>query len=335
MVNGDLLARARAGDGEAFRELTEPHRRELLVHCYRMLASAQDAEDMLQETMLAAWQNLDGYQQRASVRTWLYRIATNRCLNALRSASRRPQVQAHPGGAGPPEPTGASEVTWLEPYPDLLLEGIPDRQPGPEARYEASQAISLAFITALQLLPPRQRAALILCDVLGYRAGEAAVMLDTSYAAVASALKHARATMTRHASESDRAEPPPPRSAAEQELIRKLTTAYTAADLDGLVALLTGDVRLTMPPGPFEYRGRAVAARGLGQLFAQGHRYRLIETRANGQPAFAVYRTDLHAGILHASGLLVITLTGPHVSAMTMFAPAFLARFGFPRTLPA
>lgn len=335
MVNGDLLAQARAGEGEAFGELTEPYRRELLAHCYRMLASVQDAEDILQETMLAAWQNLDGFEERASVRTWLYRIATNRCLNALRSASRRPQVQAHPGGAGPPEPTGTSEVTWLEPYPDLLLEGIPDRQPGPEARYEASQAISLAFVTALQLLPPRQRAALILCDVLGYRAGEAAIMLGTSYTAVASALKHARAAMARHASRSDPAEPPPPSSAAEQELIRNLTTAYTAADLNRLVALLTDDVRLTMPPGPFEYRGRAVAARGLSQLFAQGHRFRLIQTRANGQPAFAVYRTGPHAGILHASGLLVITLAGPRISAMTMFAPGFLASFGFPRTLPA
>jgi RNA polymerase sigma-70 factor (ECF subfamily) len=336
MANADLLARARDGDGEAFRELTEPYRRELLAHCYRMLASAQDAEDVLQETMLAVWQNLDGFEERASLRTWLYRIATNRCLNALRSASRRPAVQAIPGGAGPPEPSGASEVTWLEPYPDLLLEGIPDRQPGPEARYEASEAISLAFVTALQLLPPRQRAALILCDVLGYRAAEAAGMLDTSYGAVASALKHARATMTRHASAPDRGEPPPlPRSAAERELIRKLTSAYTAADLDGLLALLTDDVRLSMPPGPFEYHGRAVAAQGLGQLFAQGHRYRLIETRANGQPAFALYRKDPHAGILHASGLLVITLTGPRISAMTMFAPGFLARFGFPRTLPA
>jgi RNA polymerase sigma-70 factor (TIGR02960 family) len=335
MANADLLARARGGDQDAFRELTEPYRRELLAHCYRMLASAQDAEDIVQETMLAAWQSLDGFEERASLRTWLYRIATNRCLNALRSASRRPAMQAPPGGAGAPEPTGASEVTWLEPYPDLLLEGIPDGLPGPEARYEASEAISLAFITALQLLPPRQRAALILCDVLGFRAGEAADMLDTSYWAVASALKHARATISRSASESDPAQPPRPRSAAEQDLIRKLTTAYTTADLDGLVALLTDDVRLTMPPGPFEYRGSAVAARGLSQLFAHGHRYRLIETRANSQPAFAVYRTDPHAGILHASGLLVITLTGNRVSAMTMFAPAYLASFGYPRTLPA
>jgi RNA polymerase sigma-70 factor (TIGR02960 family) len=227
-----------------------------------------------------------------------------------------------------------SEVTWLEPYPDLLLEAIPDRRPGPEARYEANEAISLAFVTALQLLPPRRRAALILCDVLGYRAGEAADILGTSYGAVASALKHARATMARHFS-AGADPPPPPRSAAEQELIQKLTRAYTAADLDGLLALLAEDVRLSMPPHPFEYRGRTIAARGIGQLFAHGHRYQLIETRANGQPALAIYRSDPHAGILHADGLLVITLAGTRVSAMTMFTPDVLGRFGLPRTLPA
>jgi RNA polymerase sigma-70 factor (TIGR02960 family) len=185
---------------------------------------------MLQDTMLAAWQNLGGFAERASLRTWLYRIATNRCLNALRAASRRPVMQESVAGSDGPESQRVSEVTWLEPYPDLLLEGIPDRQPGPEARYETSEAISLAFVTALQLLPPRQRAALILCDVLGYRAGEAADMLGTSYGAVAGALKHARATMTRHPPAGDEP-PPPPRSAAEQELVRKLTSAYTAADL--------------------------------------------------------------------------------------------------------
>jgi RNA polymerase sigma-70 factor (ECF subfamily) len=184
--------------------------------------------------------------------------------------------KASPGPGDPAEPPRVSEVTWLEPYPDLLLDGIPDQQPGPEARYEASEAISLAFITALQLLPPRQRAALILCDVLGFRAGEAAAMLGSTYGAIG-----------------------------------KLTAAYTAADLDSLVALLTDDVRLSMPPHPFEYHGRAVAAQGLGQLFAHGHRYKLLETRANGQPALAVYRSDPHAAILHASGLLVITLAGP------------------------
>jgi len=334
MADADLLERARNGDGEAFRELTEPYRRELLAHCYRMLASAQDAEDTVQDTMLAAWQGLGSFQERASLRTWLYRIATNRCLNALRSASRRPAMQATPMHGDPAEPPHLSEVTWLEPYPDLLLDGIPDTQPGPEARYEASEAISLAFVTALQLLPPRQRAALILCDVLGYGAGEAAAMLGSTYAAVASALKHARATMASHSAAG--AEPAPlPHSAAERALIDQLTAAYTAADLDALLALLTDDVRLAMPPHPFEYRGRAVAARGLGQLFAEGHRYQLIETRANGQPAFALYRKDPHAGILHASGLLVATLAGTRISAMTMFTPHVLTRFGLPRTLPA
>jgi RNA polymerase sigma-70 factor (TIGR02960 family) len=185
--------------------------------------------------MLAAWQNLGSFEQRASLRTWLYRIATNRCLNALRSASRRPAMQASLMHGDPTEPPRVSEVTWLEPYPDLLLEGIPDQQPGPEARVEASEAISLAFITALQLLPPRQRAALILCDVLGFRAGEAAAMLGSTYGSVASALKHARATMAAHSAAG--AEPPPaPHSAAEQELIGKLASAYTAADLDSLIA---------------------------------------------------------------------------------------------------
>jgi RNA polymerase sigma-70 factor (ECF subfamily) len=333
-ANADFLARARNGDGEAFRELTEPYRRELLAHCYRMLASAADAEDVVQDTMLAAWQGLGSFEERASLRTWLYRIATNRCLNALRSASRRPVPQASPMHEDSVQPPRVSEVTWLEPYPDLLLEGIPDRQLGPEARYEASETISLAFVTALQLLPPRQRAALILCDVLGYGAAEVAGMLGTSYGSVASSLKHARGTMTRHAAAGGEP-PPPPDSDAERALVRKLTAAYTAADLDGLLTLLTEDVRLTMPPHPFEYRGRAVAVQGLGQLFAQGHRYRLIQTRANGQPAFALYRKDPQAGILHASGLLVITLAGPRVSAMTMFPADVLARFGLPRTLPA
>src|SRR5271170_625598 len=197
--------------------------------------------------MLAAWQNLGSFEERASLRTWLYRIATNRCLNALRSASRRPAMQASPAHDDQAEPLRVSEVTWLEPYPDLLLDGIPDRQPGPEARYEASEAISLAFITALQLLPPRQRAALILCDVLGFRAGEAAVMVGSSYGAIASALKHARATMARHSS-AGAEPPPPPHSDAERALIDKLTSAYTAADLVSLISLLADDVRLSMPP---------------------------------------------------------------------------------------
>src|SRR6202035_1372280 len=176
--------RARAGDGEAFRALTEPHRRELQVHCYRMLGSFQDAEDALQDTLLAAWRGLGGFDGRASLRTWFYRIATNRCLDALRSASRRPAKEWDIPGVEPPEPTRLGEVVWLEPYPDALLEGALNVQLGPEARYEQTEAISLAFVTAIQLLPPRQLAVLVLRDVLGFHASEVAEMLDSSVESV-------------------------------------------------------------------------------------------------------------------------------------------------------
>jgi RNA polymerase sigma factor (sigma-70 family) len=162
MVTADLLSRARAGDGEAFRELTGPHRRELQLHCYRMLGSFADAEDAVQETMLAAWQGIGGFtEQRASLRTWLYKIATNRCLNARRAASRRPAREWDMSRFEPPVPTPRDEPVWLQPFPDALLEGAVDVPPGPEARYEQTEAISLAFVTALQLLPPRQVAVLI------------------------------------------------------------------------------------------------------------------------------------------------------------------------------
>ena len=195
MVTTDLITRARAGDGDAFRELTEPYRRELHVHCYRMLGSFQDAEDVLQDTLLAAWQGLEGFEGRASVRTWLYRIATNRCLNALRSASRRPAKEWDIPGVEPPEPTRLGEVVWLEPYPDALLEGAVNVPLGPEARYEQTEAISLAFVTALQILPARQRAVLILREVLGYHANEVADMLDSTVESVNSALKRARVSL--------------------------------------------------------------------------------------------------------------------------------------------
>jgi RNA polymerase sigma-70 factor (ECF subfamily) len=197
LVAADLIARARAGDGEAFRELAEPYRRELQVHCYRMLGSIQDAEDAVQETLLAAWQGLSGFGERSSLRTWLYRIATNRCLNVLRSASRRSAKEWNMAGVEAPEPTGTGEIAWLEPYPDVLLDGAIDVPLGPEARYEQSEAISLTFVTALQALPPRQLAALILRDVLGFHANEVAGMLDSTVESVNSALKRARATMKR------------------------------------------------------------------------------------------------------------------------------------------
>ena len=193
----DLISRARAGDGDAFRELTEPHHRELQVHCYRMLGSFQDAEDAFQDTLLAAWQGFGGFEGRASLRTWLYRIATNRCLNARRSASRRLAKEWDVPGVQPPEPTRLGEVVWLEPLPDAFLEGAIDAPLGPEARYEQTESISLAFVTALQLLPPRQLAVLVLRDVLGFRATEVAEMLDSTTESVNSALKRGRASLQR------------------------------------------------------------------------------------------------------------------------------------------
>jgi len=194
-VPADALARAQAGDGQAFQELTAPYRGELQLHCYRILGSLADAEDVMQETLLAAWRGLPQYQGRASLRAWLYRIATNRCLNALRASGRRPRPQPGPPPFTPPEPTRRGEPVWLEPYPDVLLDELPDAAPGPDTRYEAQETITLAFVAAVQHLPPRQRAVLLLRDVLGFRSAEVASMLDTSEASVNSALQRARRTM--------------------------------------------------------------------------------------------------------------------------------------------
>src|SRR4029079_16849293 len=198
MVTADLLSRARAGDGEAFRELAASHRRERQVHCYRMLGSFQDAEDAVQETMLAAWQGIGGFtEERASLRTWLYKIATTRCLNARRAASRRPAREWDMSQSEPPVPTPRDEAVWLQPFPDAFLEGAVDVPLGPEARYEQSEAISLAFVAGLQGLPPRQVAVLILRDVLGFHASEVAGMLEVTVESVNSALKRARASLQR------------------------------------------------------------------------------------------------------------------------------------------
>jgi RNA polymerase sigma-70 factor, ECF subfamily len=332
----DLIDRAQAGDGQAFRQLVEPYQRELQVHCYRILGSAQDAEDAVQETLLAAWRGLGGFEERSSLRTWLYRIATTRSLNALRSASRRPSMNWANPDVEPPEPTRLGEVSWLEPYPDLLLEGLPDQAPGPQARYEAREAISLAFVTALQILPPRQRAALILRDVLSFTTSEAAQILQASEQSVTSAVKRARATLARQLPPPGQQEaPPPPHSAAEQRLVARLTQAFEAADVDGIVALLTEDAWLTMPPLPLEYQGRELAARFLTLAFRSRRRqFRLIPTRANGQPAFGVYVRDPHAPVLHANGLLVLTLAGDRISMITRFDTSVLPSFGLPRSLP-
>ena len=251
----DLLDRAQAGDADAFARLVGPYRRELQVHCYRLLGSAADAEDALQETLLSAWQGLPAFEGRASIRTWLYRVATSRCMDALRSGRRRPApVTPSPDGLTPPEPTRLGDVLWLEPYPDDLLTGIADSAPGPETRYESREAISLAFITALQLLPPRQRAAVLLRDVLGFHASEAARILDVSEESVTSALKRARAALERHRP-SAQLPAPPPGSPAERELVERLTAAFESADVDAIIAMMTEDAWLTMPPLPLAVPG--------------------------------------------------------------------------------
>jgi RNA polymerase sigma-70 factor (TIGR02960 family) len=331
----DLMSRARAGDGEAFRDLTEPHRRELQVHCYRMLGSFQDAEDALQDTLLSAWQNLDGFEERASLRTWLYRIATNRCLNARRSKSRRPAKAWDVPNVEPPEPTRLGEVVWLEPYPDALFENAIDVPPGPDVRYEQSESISLAFITALQLLPPRQLAVVILRDVLGFHASEVAAMLDTTLDSVNSALKRARTSLQRNRPPSTGRElPPVSGSPAEDAIVAKFVAAYESADLNALVALLTDDVFMSMPPMPFEYEGRDIVAGFCAGIFGGGRRFDLVPTRANGQPAFGSYLRGAD-GIAHGVGLIVIGLSGDGICALTRFENAVLPWFGLPRSLPS
>jgi RNA polymerase sigma-70 factor (TIGR02960 family) len=333
LVTPDLISRARAGDGEAFRQLTEPHRRELQAHCYRMLGSLQDAEDALQDTLLTAWQGLGGFQGRASLRTWLYRIATNRCLDALRSASRRAAKEWDVPKVQPPAPTRLGEVVWLQPYPDTRLEGAIDVPLGPEARYEQTEAVSLAFVTALQVLPPRQRAVLILRDVLGFHASEVADMLDSTVESVTSALKRARASLQRRRT-AEREPAPAADSPAEQALVAKFVRAWESADLDALVALLTDDVVSSMPPMPFEYEGREAVARLCASIFRAGRRFNLVPTRANGQPAFGAY-LRARGGIRHGTGLYVLTLTGDRICAMTRFDTSVLPWFGLPRSLPS
>jgi RNA polymerase sigma-70 factor (TIGR02960 family) len=333
-VSTELLDRARAGDGEAFRQVAEPHRRELQLHCYRMLGSVQDAEDALQDTLLAAWRGLAAFEGRSSLRTWLYRVATSRCLNILRANTRRPVVSPLPPGVEIPEPSRAGEAIWLEPYPDALLGG-PDEPAGPEGRYEASEAISIAFLTALQALSARQRAVLILRDVLGYRASEVATILDTSEESVTSALKRARAIVRRRLAPTAGHQPPPRAgSPKERELVDRLARSYETGDIDALVTLLTDDVAVTMPPMPLEYLGIEQASRFLAAItFRDGRTFRLIGTRANRQPAFGTYVRDPGGGPLHATSLVVVTLAGDRVSALTRFDASVLTHFDLPLSL--
>jgi RNA polymerase sigma-70 factor (TIGR02960 family) len=329
------LARARQGDQAAFEELTSPYRRELQVHCYRILGSVQDAEDLLQETLLAAWRGLDQFEQRSTLRAWLYRIATNRCLNALRDSGRRPQ-EVPMRLDELPKPTRITEPLWLEPYPDSLLEGVPDSMPGPDASYELKESVALALVTGLQHLPPRQRAVFVLREVLGFTAGEVADMLDTSPVSVNSTLQRARATLDQRVA-IPRERAPVPSSAAERELITRFAEAFEQGDVDTLVTMLTDDVLITMPPEPLEYEGIDAVAGFLRDRLGAGARERqVVPTRANGQPAFAYYLRDAHASVARNFGVFVITLRGDRIAALTRFADTgFLPHFGLPRTLPA
>ena len=316
-MTNQALERARTGEEDAFNELTDPYRRELQVHIYRIVGSVQDAEDLLQETLLAAWRGLDAFEGRASVRAWLYRIATNRCLDALRATRRRPQDLQRMTEM--PEPTHHGEAIWLEPFPDVLLEGIPDQAPGPEARYETKEAIELGFIVGLQHLRPQQRAVLVLRDVLGYHAEEVAEMLETTAHSVNSLLRRASAAFESRLPATGRKRAPLPSSKRERDTVGRFADAIQTGDINGVVALLTDDAWLTMPPEPYEYQGPAEIGAFLRHRMIRRGAPLLVPTRANTQPAFGAYFPTLETEIAQLYGILVLTLEGPQISAITWF----------------
>ncbi|HEX3691456.1 MAG TPA: sigma-70 family RNA polymerase sigma factor [Solirubrobacteraceae bacterium] len=329
------LARAQRGDEDAFAKLTEPYARELQLHCYRIVGSLQDAEDLLQETMLAAWRGLEQFEGRSSLRAWLYTIATNRCLNALRDRQRRPQ--AAPGDrAGrdtlthPPE--SVAEIAWLQPYPDALLEGVIDAAPGPEARYEAKESVALAFVSGLQHLAPRQRAVLVLRDVLGFHADEVADMLGSSEASVNSALQRARGTLdTRMAPRQERLSVP---SGEDADIVHRFAAAFESDDVDAVVALLTEDAVVSMPPEPEWHQGRAAIERFLRERHAerQPRAWRFVPVGANLQPAYAYYLEE--AGEWMRGGMFVLGVRADGITSVTRFPDGgLLDRFGAPPRL--
>jgi RNA polymerase sigma-70 factor (ECF subfamily) len=312
-----VLQQAQRGDEAAFTQLVTPYRRELHVHCYRMLGSFDDAEDALQDTLLAAWRGIGGFRAEASVRTWLYRVATNVCLNHRRTTSRRPQPAAPPESA--PAPNGTDPVTWLQPYPDSLLDALPEPTPGPEARIETREAVSLAFVAAVQVLSPRGRAVLVLRDVLGFSGGEVAGMLGTSADAVATQLRRARTAVRSQDLRDPAREWPTP---DESALARRFADALTGRDVDAVVGLLTEDIRIAMPPLPYVWAGRSLAVGFLTDVvFRPGVPVRATLTAANRQPALAVYSRLEDRVPWQATGLLVVTVRGNRIAALTRFEP--------------
>ena len=333
-----LLVAARRGDRDAFGRLAEPHRRELQLHCYRMLGSLHEAEDLVQETMLRAWRGVAKFEGRASFRAWLYRIATNACLNALAGRTiRRRVLPEHVGPPcdGMPSREPATEIAWLEPYPDAWLEGIADSAPGPQARYEMREAVQLSFVAAIQHLPPRQRAALLLHDVLGWSAAESARLLGASVAAVNSALQRARKTLK--GSPMDRFGAPAMPGPSQQRLLERYVLAWEGGDVDSFVALLREDAVMSMPPWREWFRGRDA----IGAFFARASRtgghgpFRLLRTAANGQPALAFYSQWQGPG-WRPHSIQVVTFEADAIATMTSFVtPTLFAAFGLPPELPA
>ena len=333
-----LLAVAKSGDRESFQQLIEPYRRELQVHCYRMLGSFHDAEDLAQETYLRAWRSLATFDGRSSIRYWFYRIATNACLNVLAarpSAGRVLPEMQHPATEQMPDREPASDIAWLEPYPDSALDGIADDAPGPEARYEMSEAVHLAFLAVIQLLPPRQRAALLLSDVMGWSAADTARLMDSSVASVNSALQRARATL------NARLPSGPPRAlvgANEQQrlLLERYVRAWESSDVNGFAALLREDAVMSMPPWPQWYLGREA----IRTFFAWATRlagrgpFRLMPTAANRQPAFAFY-SRWQGAEWRFHSVQVLMLADDEVATMTSFVvPSLSLAFGLPAVLP-
>jgi RNA polymerase sigma-70 factor, ECF subfamily len=334
-------AQVSARTGQAFERLAEPLRREIKLHCYRMLGSLHEAEDLVQETFLRAWRSFGSFEEHGpgSFRAWLYRIATNACLNAL--ASRKHVQRLLPDQMGPapaivqlPEGAPATDVAWLEPYPDQALEEIADDAPNPEARYTSREAVRLAFIAAIQELPPRQRAALLLCDVLGWAAAEAAALLGGTAASINSALQRARETLAKRYPDGRPPAAPRP-SPAQRELLGRYLRAWEGHDLDGFVALLKEDATFTMPPWLQWYAGREAIRSFFALAWQACGSLRFVPVAANGQPAFAVYQRSDAGWAAHA--IQVLTLEHDMISAMTVFLPPTGPRlfdgFGLPLVL--
>jgi RNA polymerase sigma-70 factor (ECF subfamily) len=321
----DLLDAARAGSEDAYGRLVEPHRRELHAHCYRMLGSVHDAEDALQDCLVRAWRGLERFEGRSSLRSWLYTIATNTCLNAIDKRKRRvlpvdfgPAADPH---EGPGEPI--VESVWVEPYPDERL-GLDAGPIGPEARYEQRESVELAFVAALQHLPATQRAVLILREVLGFSAREAAETLDTTVASVNSALQRARATVEdRLPEQSQQATLRALGDEKLKEIVDGYVDAWDRGDVDAVVSMLTVDATFSMPPLGTWFGGRDEIATFLAGWPLSGlWRWRPVVTRANGQPALAYYAWDDEEGAYMPFALNVLTLSGDRISDVT----AFIAR---------